>query len=123
MKILIVDDTRLSRSMIRKRIPEHIRKSATIIEGTNGLEAVALYKEHLPDLLFLDLTMPEMDGFEALECIMQFDPDAVVYVITADIQTKTVEKVTAAGARNLEAKPVSEARLAEIFNDIGGSRS
>lgn len=116
MKILIVDDTKLSRMMILKRMPQHIKESSTILQGENGQEAVDLYKEHSPDILFLDLTMPVMDGFEALDQIMAHDPKALVYVITADIQVKAVERVTSAGARSLEAKPISEERLAEIFS-------
>ncbi|WP_163340522.1 response regulator [Desulfopila sp. IMCC35008] len=116
MKILIVDDTKLSRMMILKRMPPQIKESSTILQGENGQEAVDLYKEHSPDILFLDLTMPVMDGFEALNHIMEYNPKALVYVITADIQAKAVERVTAAGARSLEAKPISEERLAEIFS-------
>lgn len=116
MKILIVDDTKLSRMMILKRMPEEIKESSTIVQGTNGQEAVDLYKEHSPDILFLDLTMPVMDGFDALDHIMEYDPNAIVYVISADIQAKSVERVKAAGAQSLEAKPISIERLAEIFS-------
>lgn len=118
MKILIVDDTKLSRIMILKRIPDEIKESAIIYQGTNGKEAVELYKDHSPDILFLDLTMPVMDGFEALSIIMEYDPKAVVYVVTADVQAKSVEIVMAAGAKGLESKPISEDRLAEIFSHL-----
>lgn len=115
MKILIVDDSKLSRLTILKRIPATIKEAADIFQGTNGVEAVDLYKEHRPDIVFLDLTMPEMDGFEALAHIREFDRNSRVHIVTADIQAKSQEKVMDLGAVAVEAKPISEARLAEIF--------
>ncbi|CAG36283.1 response regulator [Desulfotalea psychrophila] len=118
MKILIIDDTRLSRMMLMKRMPEKIRNTATIIQGENGQEAVDLYREHSPDILFLDLTMPVMDGFEALTLIMAHDPQAIVYIVTADVQAKSKEKVVASGATEMEAKPISAERLTEILASL-----
>lgn len=115
MKILIVDDSKLSRLTILKRIPAAVKESAEIFQGANGLEAVELYKEHHPDIVFLDLTMPEMDGFEALGLIKDFDPTSRVHIVTADIQAKSQEKVMALGAAGVEAKPIAEGRLADIF--------
>lgn len=115
MKILIVDDTKLSRNIIIKRLPESIKDSAVIIQGENGEEAVNLYKEHKPDIVFLDLTMPVMDGFEALRLIMEFDSAAVIYVITADIQAKSKEQVLGLGATSVDSKPISPERLNEII--------
>ncbi len=118
MKILMIDDTRLSRLMILKRMPQDIREAATIIQGSDGEEGVRLYKEHSPDIVFLDLTMPVMDGFEALDLIMAYDPQATVYVVTADVQAKSREKVMASGATNMEAKPISAERLIDIFASL-----
>ena len=115
MKILIVDDTKLSRAMILKRIPESVKNDALIFQAVNGLEGLELYREIKPDIVFLDLTMPVMDGFEALEKIRAFDRDARVFIITADIQAKASEKVLALGAAGIEKKPVGGNRLAEIL--------
>jgi two-component system chemotaxis response regulator CheY len=115
MKILIVDDSKLSRLTILKRMPAAIKDAADIFQGANGAEAVDLYKEHRPDIVFLDLTMPVMDGFEALAHIRDFDKNSRVHVVTADIQAKSQEKVMALGAIAVEAKPIGEERLAEIF--------
>ncbi len=118
MKILIIDDTKLSRAMILKRIPERIKQNSSIVQGVNGQEAVILYKELHPDIVFLDLTMPVMDGFEALKQIKAHDNDALVYIITADIQKKAMERVIADGARGIEKKPIDEERLEEIFSEL-----
>ena len=118
MKILIVDDTKLSRAMILKRIPDNVKNSSKIFQGTNGREAVELYKEIKPDITFLDLTMPEMDGFTALEIIRAHDPDALVYVVTADIQAKARDRVLELGAKGIERKPIDEDRIAQILDTI-----
>ena len=118
MKILIVDDTRLSRLMINKRLPADIKETASIIEGTNGEEAVTLFIEHSPDITFLDLTMPVMDGFDALALMKAHNREAVIYVVTADVQAKSVERVMSLGATALETKPISEERLSDIFSSL-----
>ncbi len=123
MKILIVDDSKLSRLTILKRMPAAIKDSADIFQGENGVEAINLYKEHCPDIVFLDLTMPEMDGFEALAHIRDFDKNCRVHIVTADIQAKSQEKVMALGAVAVEPKPISEGRLAEIFATLPGAGS
>ena len=118
MKILIVDDTKLSRSMIMKRLPASIKEASSILEGSNGEEAVSLFMEHSPDITFLDLTMPVMNGFDALSLMRAHNDKAIIYVVTADIQAKSVERVMALGATGLETKPITEERLAEIFSSI-----
>ncbi len=118
MKILIIDDTKLSRAMILKRIPEKIKQTSSIVQGVNGQEAVILYKELHPDIVFLDLTMPVMDGFEALRQIKAYDENALVYIITADIQNKAKERVLSDGAAGIEKKPIDENRLNEILSTL-----
>ena len=119
MKILVVDDSKLSRKLFLNRIPSFIRETATIVQGANGQEAVDLFKEHSPDIVFLDLTMPVMDGYEALNQIMIYDENARVFIITADIQKKAKERVLASGARSIETKPIEEERLEKIFSSLG----
>lgn len=120
MKILIVDDTKLSRNMLKKRLPASVKESASIIEGCNGEEAVNLFQEHSPDIVFLDLTMPIMNGFDALALIKAHNPAARVHVVSADVQEGSRERIAKLGAASLEPKPVSEQRLAEIFTDLSG---
>lgn len=103
MKILIVDDSLAARIMIKGFIKLH--GEYDIIEATNGKEGVQSYKDIKPDLTFLDLTMPVMDGFEALKQIMKFDYNAKVVVLTADIQSKTIEKINKLGAEIFIKKP------------------
>ncbi len=118
MKILIVDDSTVTRKMILKTIPLNIRESAIIFEGTNGEDAVNLCKKHSPDVVFLDLTMPVMDGYHALSLIMENDPKTVVYIVTADIQKKAKEKVLADGAAGIVGKPMSQEFMEEILSGL-----
>lgn len=103
---LVVDDSKISRKWLIEMIPKKILEHATIIEGTNGQEAIDLYKEYQPDVVFLDITMPVVDGFEALETIKTLNPEAIVVMISADRQKNTKEKVLDLGASAILSKPV-----------------
>ena len=108
MIFLVVDDSKISRKWLIEMIPKKIVENAEIIEGCNGEEAIALYEEHKPDVVFLDITMPIIDGFEALARIRAINKDALVVMISADRQKTTKEKVLSLGASALISKPIDE---------------
>ena len=108
MIFLIVDDSKISRKWLIEMIPKKIVENAEIIEGCNGEEAITLYDQHRPDVVFLDITMPIVDGFEALERIHAINPEALEVMISADRQKTTKEKVLALGASAIISKPVDE---------------
>jgi len=108
MIFLVVDDSKISRKWLIEMIPKKIVENAEIIEGTNGEEAITLFEHHRPDVVFLDITMPVIDGFEALERIRAIDKDALVVMISADRQKSTKEKVLSLGAAALISKPLDE---------------
>ncbi|WP_041959172.1 response regulator [Sulfurospirillum arsenophilum] len=108
MIFLVVDDSKISRKWLIEMIPKKIVENAEIIEGCNGEEAIALYDQHRPDVVFLDITMPIVDGFEALERIRAINPEALVVMISADRQKTTKEKVLALGASAIISKPIDE---------------
>lgn len=114
MKILIVDDSKLARMGVIKSLKQ-IEPSAELFQASNGLEAVAIFKEEKPRVVFLDLTMPIMDGYEALKEIMAFDEDAQVIIISADIQSEAKQRVLKAGAKNMYPKPINEEKMLQIF--------
>lgn len=118
MKILVVDDSMMSRRMLIDKLPQAAIGSDPILQGKNGLEGFELYKEHKPDIVFLDLTMPVMDGYEALEHIIGFDPNAFVVVVSADEQPKAVEKVLSLGAKRHISKNTSTDELVEIVQEL-----
>jgi len=108
MIFLVVDDSKISRKWLIEMIPKKIVENAEIIEGTNGEEAITLFEHHRPDVVFLDITMPVIDGFEALERIRAIDKEALVVMISADRQKSTKEKVLSLGAAALISKPLDE---------------
>ncbi len=104
-KILIVDDSPIARKILKKCLPEN---GYELHEASNGLLALETFKSVHPDLTFMDLTMPEMDGIQALEEIKKIDSNAAVVVVTADVQVKTIFKVMNLGALQVIKKPVSK---------------
>jgi len=104
-KILIVDDSPIARRILKKCIPKDTEYQ--FYEAGDGLEGLKQFKEISPDVTFLDLTMPVMNGMETLEEIKKVDQDAVVIVATADVQIKTIFKVMDLGALMVLKKPMS----------------
>jgi len=118
MKVLVTDDSKMARKMVIKTLKDILKEDVEIHEAQNGLEALDLYKQILPKIVFLDLTMPIMDGFEALEKIKEFDKDAKVVIISADIQKLSIEKASQLGAFNFIKKPIDLAKMEQILNKI-----
>jgi len=82
-----------------------------VIEAGNGVEAVQKYTEARPDAVLLDVTMPEMDGLEALRQIKRVDPNARVAMVTAMGQQAVVMEALKAGARDFVLKPFQPDRI------------
>ena len=117
VKILVVDDSKLARMFLIKTLRE-LEPGAEILEGENGLEAVELFKKETPDVVFLDLTMPVMDGYEALKEIMQIDPKAQVVVVSADIQAQAQAMVLESGAKMMVPKPINAEKMASVLQQL-----
>lgn len=112
-KILVVDDSPISIKIIKSCIPKD--EGYELFDAADGQMAVEKYKEVKPDLTFMDLTMPVMNGFQALEEIIKYDPKAMITILTADVQIKAVAKAHELGAFSVLKKPPSkEAIIAAI---------
>lgn len=112
-KILIIDDSLVARMSMKSCIPKDVGHE--IREGSDGSIGVELYQSFRPDVTFMDLTMPGMDGIAALERIRQIDPKACIIIQTADIQRKTIDRVMELGAFSVIKKPpVKDQVLAEL---------
>ena len=115
-KILIVDDSRTSRKIL-KGILENAG-CEVIGEATNGQEGYERYVELKPDIVTMDITMPVMDGIEALKKIKSEYPDAKVVMVTAAGQkTKMVEAVQN-GANEFVSKPFEPDQLKAIIEKV-----
>lgn len=112
-RLLIVDDALIMRIKIRDIA---VQAGWTVVaEGTNGAEGVQLFREHQPDLVTLDMVMPEMDGLSALKAIRVQDPLANVVMISAVNQKEKLRECIAAGATDFIVKPFDSVQLCEFF--------
>lgn len=118
MKILIVDDSKLARLLLIK-IVEKIEPSAVLFEAADGLSALELFKKEKPQIVFLDLTMPIMNGYEALKKIMAIEPNTQVIIVSADIQPSAKTRVLDDGAKYMCPKPITYEKMLDIFNHLG----
>lgn len=114
MKILVVDDSKLARMSLIKTV-KNIEPGTEFFEAENGAIAVELFKQEKPRVVFLDLTMPVMDGYEALVQIMKIDPDTQVVVVSADIQEEAKKRVLKNGAKKMCPKPITDEKMLHIF--------
>jgi len=117
MKYLVVDDSKLARLSLLKSLKNYASEN-NIFQAVNGLEAVNLMKEEKADVVFLDLTMPEMDGYEALPKLLELNPNSKIIVVSADVQKKAQEKVIKLGAQLHVQKPINADKMKEILDII-----
>lgn len=107
-KILIVDDAEFLRLRISKMLTG---EGYEVFEAENGLKAIEQFDIHHPDLVLMDVTMPEMDGLTALKQIRQKDAKARVIMLTALGQESVVLEAIRAGARDFVVKPFERERV------------
>ncbi|MBT9253403.1 MAG: response regulator [Brockia lithotrophica] len=117
-RILIVDDAAFMRMMLKDILK---RGGYEVVgEAANGVEAVALYRELRPDLVTMDITMPEMDGISALKQIRTLDPEAKVIMVSAMGQQAMVIEAIQSGARDFIVKPFQAERVLEAVRKVLG---
>jgi two-component system chemotaxis response regulator CheY len=107
-KVLVVDDAAFMRLRTAKVLTE---AGHTVVEAENGRRAVDLYAVERPDVVLMDITMPEMDGLAALAEIKRVDPSAKVAMLTAMGQQTIVLQAIKAGARDFVVKPFEPERV------------
>lgn len=117
-KVLIVDDAAFMRMMIKDILTKN--DFEVVGEAADGAQAVDLYKEHLPDLVTMDITMPEMDGITSLKEIRKHDPNAKVIMCSAMGQQAMVIDAIQAGAKDFIVKPFQAERVLEAINKTLG---
>lgn len=116
--ILIVDDASFMRMMIKDILTKNGYN--VVGEAENGLVAVQKYKELSPDLVTMDITMPEMDGIQALKRIRENTPDAMVIMCSAMGQQAMVIEAIQAGAKDFIVKPFQADRVLEAVKKAIG---
>lgn len=115
-KILIVDDSRTSRKMLRELLESLGHE--VIGEGVNGEDGFIKYKELNPDLVTLDITMPKLDGIQALQLIKKYNPEAKALMITAAGQRDKMIQAVKYGAAEFVTKPYEKEEVSKVLTQI-----
>ena len=116
IKLLIVDDS----NIIRRKIERSVSVAGLTIVGTaaNGVEAVKMFKQHTPDLVTMDLTMPEMDGLEAVTALLALKSDTRILVVSALADKTTAIEAIRRGARGFLCKPFTDKELNDALVEL-----
>ncbi|WP_337843239.1 response regulator [Rheinheimera sp.] len=117
LSVLICDDSLLARKQVRKSLPDDL--DAEFFTASNGREALEVLQQQEIGLVFLDLTMPELDGIGVLEQIRLRQLDCFVVVVSADIQPEMQRRVNELGALAFVQKPVSADKLSGLLKQYG----
>ncbi|RKL67938.1 two-component system response regulator [Salipaludibacillus neizhouensis] len=112
-RLLITDDAAFMRMTLKKMVTD--AGYEVVAEAENGQQAIDLYLEHKPDLVTMDITMPEMNGIQALEKIKALDPNAKVVMCSAMGQQNMVVDAIQKGAVDFIVKPFDEPRIKEAI--------
>ncbi|MFA4948124.1 MAG: response regulator [Candidatus Krumholzibacteriia bacterium] len=120
LRVLIVDDAIFMRKMISDILVENGME--IVGEADTGAKAVEKYMELRPDLVTMDIIMPEMNGIDAVRKIMEFDSKARIVMCSALGQQALVQEAITAGAKDFLIKPFNSARvvevIAKVFNQV-----
>lgn len=116
-RVMIVDDAAFTRNML-KAIISKIDQIEVVGEAANGVEAISLYKKLNPDLVTMDLVMPEKGGIEATEEILKINPSALIVVVSALGQEALVLEAAKKGAKDFIQKPFKSEQILEVMDRI-----
>lgn len=114
--VLVVDDAAFMRMMIKNILVDG--GFEIVAEAENGKQAIDLYREHKPDLVTMDITMPGMDGLEAVKKIVEEDEEAKIIMCSAMGQQAMVIDAIQAGARDFVVKPFKPDRVLAAINKM-----
>ncbi len=115
--LVICDDSNMARKQVARSLPDEW--DVDISYATNGVEGIEAVRAGKAEMLFLDLTMPEMDGYGVLELIKQENLKSIVIVISGDIQPEARERVIKLGALEFIKKPINKDKLCDVLRTYG----
>ena len=117
-QVLIVDDALFMRLLLREVFEQ--AGWQVVAEAENGLQAIELFQHHQPDLVTMDIVMPEMGGIDALKKIISSQPQARVVMCSALGQDSMVMEAIKAGARDFIVKPFKEQQVLDVVQRVCG---
>jgi two-component system chemotaxis response regulator CheY len=113
---MVVDDSLFQRKSLGKMISN--MGWEVVGEASNGREAIEMYQRWSPDLVLMDLVMPEMEGIEAVEKILAMDQDAKIIVISSLGYGEVVNKALSLGAKHFLTKPINADEAANVMRTV-----
>ncbi|RDH43923.1 response regulator [Zooshikella ganghwensis] len=116
LRVMVVDDSLITINKLTKMLTE--LGYEVVSQCRSGAVAVASYPKVKPDIVTMDITMPDMDGIEATKAIMASYPQANIIMVTSHGQEQMVLEAIDAGARGYVLKPVKEVRLQEVIQKV-----
>lgn len=114
--ILIADDSLFMRQMLKELLPRD--RFFVVGEASSGKEALAKYKELNPDLITMDITMPDMDGITAVKKIIEINEEAKIVMVSAMGQKPMIKEALEAGAKDFIVKPFDREKIISILNNL-----
>ncbi|MFB5089288.1 response regulator [Psychrobacillus sp. PGGUH221] len=114
--VLVVDDAVFMRATIKRMLEN--QQFEVIGEASNGNEAVELYRQLLPDVVTMDITMPGMTGIEAVKAIVTEYPDAKIVMVTALGQQKLIVEAIENGAKDFITKPFNPEQIVQVLQNV-----
>ncbi len=115
-RVLIVDDEEIPRRLISQIVASAGYEVCG--EATNGIEAIEMYNLHKPDIVTMDVQMPQMNGTAAIKKVKQIDPEAVVVMMTSVAEKDTVLEILKSGAKGYIVKPVQRKLVLEKLREV-----
>jgi two-component system chemotaxis response regulator CheY len=112
-KILIIDDSPVARKILRSCMPPN--RAFDFVEAGDGLSGLQQFEATHPDITFIDLTMPIMNGIDAMKRMKTLRPEAIIVVCSADVQPRTIETVMSLGAFTMIRKPPAKEMVADVL--------
>jgi len=115
-RVLVCDDSAFMRMMLKKVLVDN--GHVVVGEAGDGKQAVQMYRQHKPDLTTMDITMPKMDGIEAVRIIHDENPLARIIMVTALGQKAIITDALKAGASDFIVKPFNSEQVVETINKV-----
>ena len=115
-KILLVDDTPVARRILKSCIPR--AEDYEFHEAEDGVKGLEVYRNIRPDLTFMDINMPNMDGMDCLKQIIKIIPNAVVVMCSSEVTPESIQKATSLGAFSVIKKPPTRDSVQQVLAKI-----
>ena len=116
LKMMIVDDSNIIRRRIERS--QQIERLEVVACAANGREAVEMFERTRPDVVTMDLTMPEMDGIECVERLVALHPDVLILVVSALADKATAVEAIEKGANGFLCKPFTDRQLNDALHEL-----